>query len=656
MSVAKMELVNIIGRMDSLDPVIFACGKTGVSQPDDTLSFFSDTTDFTSVVETNPYTDPLTRLEGTISRAGGELKMVPVDVTPDMDKQALLTYVEQFSGRITDLTRQRGQLSLRKEALSKDIEQFKHFFGLGIDLDAILACKMIKVRFGRLPKESAEKLKMYDANPYVLFFTGAIDAEYEWGVYFAPIDFADDIDRIFSSLYFERLRIPAAIGTPEEIAEHLNQEMAQADKEFQKLDEKIKAVWDNEKADCLRIYSQLRLLSYYFSARRYAAKYNDKFIITGWIPAKEEKPFRIALDAIDGIDYNIERAGNDTHHTPPVKLKNPGLFKPFEFFVDIYGLPRYSEIDPTIFIALTYTLLFGIMFGDLGQGICVAVIGWLMWKYKKMAIGKILVPCGISASIFGTVFGSVFGFEHVLDPLYKALFGLSEKPIEVMNPTMTPKILLASGGIGLALIIIAMFLNVYSSLKRRDYVSGIFGANGVAGLTFYVSLVFGLIGKLAGFDFMTLPYVLALIVVPLLLVFLQEPLGKLVKGDPHWKPESWGEYCLQSFFELFETLLSYLSNSMSFLRVGAFVLVHAGMMMAVFTLAGLTSGLLGGSIYILIIVLGNGLVMVMEALLVAIQVLRLEFYEMFSRYYNGDGRPYKPLQSQSEEKLFSEKA
>ena len=85
--------------------------------------------------------------------------------------------------------------------------------------------------------------------------------------------------------------------------------------------------------------------------------------------------------------------------------------------------------------------------------------------------------------------------------------------------------------------------------------------------------------------------------------------------------------------------MSYVTNTMSFLRVGAFVLVHAGMMMVVFVLAETV----GGVGYWPIVVFGNALVMVLEALLVAIQVLRLEYYEMFSRFYSGEGRPYEPV-------------
>ena len=227
----------------------------------------------------------------------------------------------------------------------------------------------------------------------------------------------------------------------------------------------------------------------------------------------------------------------------------------------------------------------------------------------------------------------------MLDPLYHALFGLEEKPIEVMNPSMTVNIILGAVLIGLFLIMVAMVLNIVSSLRRRDYESGLFGPNGIAGLVFYASLVAGLGGQFIGLHLISVPYVLALIVLPLLLIFLREPLGRLAAGDPDWKPEKWGEFILQNFFELFEIMLSYLSNTMSFLRVGR---VRAGARRH--DDGGFAIGNMFHAFgFTVAVIIGNALVMVMEALLVAIQVMRLEFYEMFSRYYNGDGRSFRPL-------------
>ena len=651
MAVAKMKLVSIIGHIRALDAVIFACGKTGVAQLEDTLTFYSDTSDFATMQEENPYTDPLSRLESAIIRAGSEIEPVDLLVLPTVDRSKLFDYVNHFTKEISELTRQRSMLSTQIETMRKDLEQYEHFVGLSIDLDEILSCKTIKVRFGRLPKESYDKLPLYDTNPYVIFFPGAEDGEYYWGCYFAPLDHVQDVDRIFSSLYFERLRIPSATGTPDEIVAHLRSDRDAVEQQLKDIDAKLREILGREKETAMQVYEQLKQLHYYFSARRYAARYNDQFALVCWVPGQDEKAIAAALDEVPDIEFTIEKPDSDSHHVPPVKLKNPRIHKPFEFFVDMYGLPRYNEIDPTVFLAVTYTILFGIMFGDVGQGIIVAILGWLAWKYKKMAIGRILIPCGISSTLFGFVFGSVFGFEHVLDPLYKSVFGLHEKPIEVLKPSMTPIILVAAAGIGLVIIVMSMLINIYSSLKRKDYVNGVFGPNGIAGLVFYTSLIFGLISMLLKWNVMTPLYIICLIVIPVLLMFLREPLGELAAGEEHWQPASWGEYCVQNFFELFEMMLSYLSNTMSFLRVGAFVLVHAGMMMAVFTLAELT----GGVSSILVIIVGNIIVMAMEGLLVAIQVMRLEFYEMFSRYYIGDGEPFRPLDTRLGLKTVSDR-
>ena len=306
----------------------------------------------------------------------------------------------------------------------------------------------------------------------------------------------------------------------------------------------------------------------------------------------------------------------------------------------MYGLPSYDEIDPTIFVSIVYTVLFGIMFGDVGQGIVLSIVGYFMWKLKNMALGKILIPCGISSTIFGVIYGSVFGLENLLDGFYNKVFGLAEKPIDVMEPNTTMMILVAAISIGVVLIITSMIINIISSLKRRKYENGLFGPNGICGLIFYSSLVFGIVIQLIfKIKVITIPYIILLIVLPLVCIVFKGILAKIVTKDKNWKPESMGEYLLENIFEIFEVLLSYLSNTMSFLRVGAYVLVHAGMMLAVLALASMTAGIA----HIIIFTIGNIIVIALEGLLVGIQVLRLNFYEIFSRFFEGEGRPFTPV-------------
>ena len=190
-----------------------------------------------------------------------------------------------------------------------------------------------------------------------------------------------------------------------------------------------------------------------------------------------------------------------------------------------------------------------------------------------------------------------------------------------------------------------LLINIYSCFKRKRYGAALFGSNGICGLVFYASLVIGGVGMLLLHWSMNIFYVLGLLALPLLLILLKEPLGGLIERDPDWKPESWGGYLVQNIFELiFETVLSYLTNTLSFLRVGAFVLVHAGMMMMVFILAEMV----GGVGYVIILMIGNIFVMGIEGLLVGIQTLRLEFYEMFSRFFEGGGRPFQPVSVKKE--------
>ena len=286
-------------------------------------------------------------------------------------------------------------------------------------------------------------------------------------------------------------------------------------------------------------------------------------------------------------------------------------------------MPAYHETDPTALMALTYCLFFGIMFGDVGQGFGLALIGLLTWKKKGAWLGRIIVCCGLSGAAFGCVYGSVFGFEDIL-PGFKILEG---------NHVLL--LLLLSVFLGIFMLLVAMAINVVNGVRQRNFQKILFGPNGAAGAVFYSGVVLMVALTASGTaNLMTPGYILPVIVLPLILILLREPLSRLLAGDPAWKDIRLGELLGLGFFELFETLLSYLTNTLSFLRMGAYAVIHVGLMLVVQMMAG------SGNIVVLI--LGNLFVMGFEGFLVGIQVLRLEFYELFSRFYEGGGIPYQP--------------
>lgn len=646
-AVSSVKVASIIGVLPALDEVIKVCGKSGIFHPDDALSFYSKNNNFVPLSEGNPYSEPLRKLKDMVKRAGMKLQLVDI-ADFEVSLKEINDYVNYINYKMGLLLEKKQDILNRITKHQKAQENIGHFIGLDLNLAEIFACKYIKVRFGKLPKESFEKLNASGEDPYMLFFPCTVDEKACWGVYFAPLENIAEVDRKFAGLYFERLWLNQINGTPETELEIIKGLIADTNAELESINRKIESFWKTQKDQCLRFYTKLEEMNTYFTIKNYVSKYNESFILVGWIPQEEEDNFAHQLSDVYGIEFSIERADNEEKHSPPVKLKNNRFSRPFESFVEMYGLPSYNEIDPTVIVSVLYTLLFGIMFGDFGQGIVLSVVGAVMWRLKKMMLGRILIRCGFAASVFGLIYGAVFGLEHVLDPMYKVLFNLDEKPVDVLEPKTVMTIIILAVILGAGIIILSMILNIYSSLRRRNYENALFGQNGVAGLIFYGSLVAAGGTMALGVNVVSLPYVLGLMVLPVVLIFFKEPLGKLLSRASDWKPKNLGEYMVQNGFELFEIMLSYITNTMSFLRVGAYVLVHAGMMMVVFTIAQIMPGGVVG--YTLMAVFGNVFVIALEGLLVGIQVLRLNFYELFSRFFEGQGRPFAPIRV-SEENL-----
>ncbi|MBQ1389021.1 MAG: ATPase [Clostridia bacterium] len=639
MAISTIKCLRVIGVREKLAEAARVLAMSQCFQPDDPLAFHSDIKMFVPVSAVDPNSELLDRFTAAASSCDVEFSITDISGKEFTDET--IQEAAACVDKLNEFTDKRIKLEDQISQCEKEIDQIKHFLDLDLEIDKINQCRYIKANFGRLPKESFEKMQAYSDNPFVIFFPTSSDDDFYWGLYISPIGNSEDVDRIFSGLYFESSGVLDFDGKPGDYYEQKRKLLPELKQKLENLKAELEN-YKKENADRFNFYYSWftdQQKQYDIAAK--AATYSKSFIIVGWVPAEDADEVVEKLEKIESIECSLTDGKKEMKHSPPVRLKNNFFTKAFSYFTEMYGLPSYNEFDPTGFIAITYTILFGIMFGDVGHGIVVALFGAFM-KKKKNPLGSILIPCGISGAIFGAIYGSVFGYEHLLDPVFHALFGLEEKPIEVMKPATTNMIIYIAIGIGVFLVTLAILLNIIISFKTNDKEEAIFGNNGVAGFVLYVSVVAALIcSVLLGVSIANPVYILCLIVIPVLMIYLKEPLGKLAMGKKEWQPESWGGYCIQSFFELFEYALSYVTNTMSFLRVGAFVLVHAGMMEVVFTLANMSSGF--G--YVAIVIVGNIFVMGLEALLVCIQVLRLEFYEMFGRFYKGNGRAFTPIKA-----------
>lgn len=634
-----MKFLSITGPKDDIDRVIDQYLSKYDIQLENALSELKTVKDLRPYMEANPYKDVYQRSGEILSSLG---QSAPLTSSRQVTVEEAAAIVQELDTQVSELSAKKEELITEMETLQSSLDKVNHFTGLDYDLSSILHFKYIKFRFGRIAREYYDKFfnYVYDTIDTVLYNCKE-DEEYIWVVYFVPDTISDKIDAIYSSMHFERFFLPDEYeGTPTEAMQALEEEISRVKTSISQIDEKITGILNSRKDDLIAANHRLYTFSSNFDVRKLAActkqDVNTFYILCGWMSDKDAKAFQQEVSKDDRAYCVVEDDHNNIISRPPTKLKNPKLFKPFEMFIDMYGLPAYNEIDPTILIGITYSILFGFMFGDVGQGLCLLVGGFLLFKTKKMNLAAIISCCGFFSTIFGFLFGSVFGFEDIIEAAWL-------RPKEAM--TQLPfignlnTVFIVAIAIGMGIIIMTMVLNIINSLRSHDAEKAYFDTNGVAGLVFYGSIVVTVV------LYMTenpLPATIVLVImfaVPLLVVFLKEPLTAIVEKKAEIMPKEKGMFFVQSFFEMFEVLLSYFSNTLSFVRVGAFAVSHAAMMEVVLMLAGAEAG---GSPNWLVVILGNLFVCGMEGLIVGIQVLRLEYYELFSRFYRGTGRAFKP--------------
>ena len=640
MSIEKMSLVTIRGERGQLDEVLLRCLDSGVFHPESAGSLSEYSSALSVMKEENPYAALGKKLSAIALDADIDLGNTSFEGL-DLQNKEIPGYIDKLDGKLKKLlSKKRGSEQLI-DSHQKALQRLRHLTGLeDVNFDRLFSCKYIKLRFGRLPVESYQKLRSYSDRPFILL-SSENDGGYVWSLYFCAIADVQEIDGLFHSLYFERVRVPDyAHGTPQEAIDFIEKDLQREQKVLEGIREEISSIAAGEKERVQKLYAKLCLLGKAFELRDKAASVKGDFVVLGYVPSKEAAAFEKSFAGLDKVAVTLKDPGEEPRLTVPVRLRNLAFVKPFEMFVDMYGLPSYQDLDPTPYVAFSYILLFGIMFGDLGQGLMVSLLGLFLYKKKGMAIGGIMSRIGLSSMVFGFLYGSVFGFEELLIPVHQALFGRPHL-IQVMEGSYTNFLLLAAVGVGAVIIIISIGFSILLGLRRKDWERVFFSNNGLAGLVFYLAVLFAVVATMAlGINVLTPLYIVPFFVVPLLLMFAKEPLGKICRGEKELFPEGVGGFVVENFFEMFEVLLSFVTNTMSFLRVGAFVLVHAGMMVVVFTL----SNMVGGAGSVIVIIVGNIFVAAMEGLIVGIQVLRLEFYEVFSRFFDGEGRPFLPAE------------
>ena len=636
--IEKMRFLSITGPKEDIDRVVNVYLSKYPIHLENALSELAQVRDLTPYIQANPYRDWLAKAGDFVSRlpAGGP----PEGELPE-EEQAITILTEVENGlrdAEQELADKRAELEEKRELL----RQIAPYHVLPVDISKLLKFHYVKYRFGKIPRHYYKKFEQYAYESSNIIFQKCLtENDYVWGVYFAPRSEVDEVDAILSSLHFERIILPDSYeGTAEEAYEGLQQACRHLEQECSDLEKAAERILNSRAAEIRAAEKKLSGLYRNFDVRKLAActqEHHNKnfYILCGWMSESDAEGFRKAIGNDERVNCIVEEPEAETISEPPTRLKNPGIFKPFEMYVEMYGLPNYNELDPTIFVALTYSFLFGAMFGDLGQGLCLLLGGFLLYRMKKMPLAGIISTAGFFSSIFGILFGSFFGFENVIPALW---LHPKEAMMDVPMVGRLNTVFVVAIVFGMFLILSVMVLHIINAVKAHRAGDAWFDTNGAAGLVFYATLTVSIILIVKG---QKLPGGILLAILlggPVLVLALKEPLTSLLERHRPLTEESPGMYIVQTFFELFETMLSFFSNTLSFVRVGAFAVSHAAMMEVVLMLAGAENG---GHINWVVVILGNIFVSGMEGLIVGIQVLRLEYYELFGRFYRGDGREFR---------------
>ena len=571
--------------------------------------------------------------------------------------EPLQSAVDRIEAEVKQTSDQLAAEKKTLEQLESQLHQLEPIAGANVDVGALRKSNYMYSVLGMLPAENVSRLETSLARVPHTFFTLREDPKRPVVWILGPRSHSDVIERAVKSAYLNPLTLPEEFeGTPAQINESLRKMIDTSRRKISELNDALAKLANTHKQELNSLLSDVHVSRLIADAIARFGQLRHTYVVVGWVPSANIESLRQRLKQASKeilIEARpVERTGHQSN--VPVALRNPGPLSSFELLVNTYARPRYEEMDPTAMIAVTFPLLYGAMFGDVGHGLVLALIGWLLSRRSKL--GGLLVACGLSGMIFGFLYGSIFGFEEILPnhPFFGQFFWLS--PIhDVLS------ILRLAIGAGIVLLILAHVVNLYNAARSGNWGRFFFDSNGLAGLILYLSFLV-LLGSVAaglftgdtflpgfllaiGQNAMVVTLAKILFVVGLFLATIfSHPLQHWMETG-HFEIEGgWGIFIVQSLAEVLEKFISMLSNTLSYVRVGAFAIVHAGFTGAVFVIARLLSGgEEGGLAYWATVVLGNLFVIGLEGFIVTIQTMRLHYYEFFSKFFLGGGSTYEPL-------------
>lgn len=355
-----------------------------------------------------------------------------------------------------------------------------------------------------------------------------------------------------------------------------------------------------------------------------AVEHRGAAVLVGWTPEARLPELSGRLAA---IGTSVVELPQPTRAEPPTLMLGTRVARSLRPLVDTYGTVPYADLDPSVFAGIAYVAMFGMMFGDVGHGLILSGLGLYLRHAGLPAlqslhgVGTLIVAAGLASAAFGVLYGEAFGPTGVVPAVW-------------LVPSEQPIVLLIAGLIvGSVLLGLSYTIGMVNRWREGGPGMLMYASSGIAGASLYAGAAAIVAGAALGVGVVQAAGIaVAVIGLALLFVGFLAASGRGLAGFT------------EAFVELVDTVIRTASNAVSFVRLAAFGLTHAiiGGIVWAATSAVAASGGFGILLAAIVFLAGNALAFALEALVAGLQALRLEYYELFSRIFAGEGRPFVP--------------
>ncbi len=555
--------------------------------------------------------------------------------------------------KISEVVNETGEAKASLSSMHKEAVQLNHakdmltnMEAMNADLATMRELNLIHVIFASIPIKNMEGLQTAIASYPVYLNQSKLYKDSNFICVATPSMHYADVDRILKTYHAEIFQ------APENLPDNMAEAIKEVDKRLKENAEKEKelsanlckiggdnknnfAVWKETAENILVL---LKTKTKILQSGRLAT-------IKGYIPQdkfsqlsdKLNKMLNGKVVVLKNEETTTAPSEAHTVHAqvaPPTRISHNRFVRPFEELTKLYGLPKYNEIDPTPIMAITFPILFGLMFGDLGHGLLLLIGGLTVGKLIKKNQGMknlcyIMAACGIAACVTGVLFGEFFG-QQIFEPLWFSPF----------EDIFT--FLIFCLYVGIAQILIGLAIEMGNYIVNHHIVDA--ALTSIPKMAFFIGGIYIIYNYQLNFNAWLSGPILAAII-PFVILIVGKPAYLAIAKPANYEPEEM-DGIANRLFEGGDFFTRLLSNTISYSRILALLMAHWALMLVIYTISGLvgTASILSIILSTIIILGGNIFVLGLEGLIVFIHTLRLHFYEWFSKFYTGSGTAFTPIQ------------